>query len=98
MHTGRPQLRLIFTLVLVRRMACYLPAIPRGTSNVSKLIGDLACPACGSPALSYPGVLKDDEPVRCVACGEIVCTYGELKHHADRASKSGLTHSLLSGC
>jgi uncharacterized Zn finger protein len=61
-------------------------------------MGDLGCPGCGSPALSYPEVLKDDEPVRCAGCGEIVSTYGELKRRAEHASKSSLTHSLLSGC
>jgi hypothetical protein len=65
---------------------------------VSRLIGDFACPACGSPGLSYPGVLKDDEPVRCASCREIVSTYGELKRRAEQASKSSLTHSLLSDC
>jgi transcription elongation factor Elf1 len=36
---------------------------------------DFICPACGGPALVYPSVLEDNEPVTCANCGvDLRCT------------------------
>ena len=49
---------------------------------------DFKCPACGGPALVYPSVLENSEPVKCGNCGEFVSTYGELKQRFERALPS----------
>jgi hypothetical protein len=59
---------------------------------------DFGCPACASPALAYPTVLEDDEPVACTRCGEFVSTYAELKQRSKKALGSYLSHVPVSGC
>jgi transcription elongation factor Elf1 len=59
---------------------------------------DFKCPACGGPALVYPSVLENSEPVKCGNCGEFVSTYGELKQRFERALPSKSTGSPVSGC
>ena len=55
---------------------------------------DFGCPACGSPALVYPSVLEDNEPVACSCCGAFLSTYGEFKERAERV----LGSKQVSGC
>jgi hypothetical protein len=59
---------------------------------------EIECPVCLSPALVYPKVLEDDQPVTCFDCGAFVSTYGELKRRAERFSESKLTRVRVSGC
>jgi hypothetical protein len=59
---------------------------------------DFGCPDCGSPALVYPSLLEDDEPVACACCGSFVSTYGELKQRAERVLGSNPTRFPVSGC
>jgi hypothetical protein len=61
-------------------------------------MSELGCPVCLSPALVYPKVLEDDQPVTCSDCGAFVLTYGELKRRAERAPDSKLTRVRVSGC
>jgi hypothetical protein len=61
-------------------------------------MNDLGCPVCRSPALVYPSVLEDDQPVKCAGCGAFVFTYGEFKQRVERALSSNPTLSRLSGC
>jgi len=59
---------------------------------------DFGCPACGSPALIYPRLLEDDEPVVCSGCGAFVAKYGEFKRRAERAQRSQPADFQVSGC
>jgi hypothetical protein len=59
---------------------------------------DFRCPDCGSPALVYPKVLKDDEPITCSSCGALVFTYGELKRRSELVLASKNRRVPLSGC
>jgi hypothetical protein len=59
---------------------------------------DFGCTACDSPALVYPGRLKDDEPVACGRCGEFISTYGELKKRSESALASIPNRGPTSGC
>jgi len=58
---------------------------------------DLGCPACGSPALIYPRLLEEDEPVACSGCGTFVATYGEFKRRAELAQRSQPAGFQVSG-
>jgi hypothetical protein len=40
---------------------------------------EFMCEACGSPAVEYPAVLRDDAPMRCRRCKEIICTLDEFR-------------------
>ena len=55
---------------------------------------DFKCPACGSPALVYPKVLEDVEPVVCASCRAFVSTYGQLKERFEHSPR----HRIFSGC
>jgi hypothetical protein len=59
---------------------------------------EFVCSACGSPALSYPEVLYDDEPVVCACCGAFVSSYGELKQRTERIPNLNSIRSPVSGC
>jgi len=61
-------------------------------------MNEFGCPVCLSPALVYPKILEDDQPVVCAECGAFVSTYGELKRRAERAPSSTPTHVRVSGC
>jgi hypothetical protein len=61
-------------------------------------MNEFGCPVCLSPALVYPKVLEDDQPVTCADCGAFVSTYGELKRRAERAPSSKRTRVRVSGC
>jgi hypothetical protein len=58
---------------------------------------DFKCPTCGSPALVYPKVLGDGEPVVSASCGAFVSTYGELKERFEQ-SLCSTRRRLVSGC
>jgi hypothetical protein len=62
------------------------------------MINEFGCPVCLSPALAYPKVLDDDQPVSCADCGAFVSTYGELKRRAESAPSSKPTGVRVSGC
>ena len=59
---------------------------------------DLRCSACGSPALVYPSVLEDDEPVACANCGNFISTYGQLKRRSELTLDSNPSPGPVSGC
>ena len=61
-------------------------------------MNDFGCSVCRSPALVYPRVLKDDQPVTCAGCGTFISTYGELKRRAERVPSSSPTRFPVSGC
>jgi hypothetical protein len=61
-------------------------------------MNEFGCPVCLSPALVYPKVLEDDQPVMCAECGAFVSTYGELKRRAEHLPSSSPTHVGVSGC
>ena len=69
-----------------------------GTASVSDHMDDLECFNCGSPALTYPAVLEDDEPVVCANCGALVYTFGELKRRTKLVFDTNLESSRVSGC
>jgi hypothetical protein len=54
------------------------------------MMNKFGCPVCLSPALVYPKVLEDDQPVTCADCGAFVSTYGELKGRAEADRRSSL--------
>ena len=62
------------------------------------LMDDFECVACGCPAVVYPRVLSDDEPVACSRCGAFVSTYGQFKARAEVAERSNLARSAVCGC
>jgi len=59
---------------------------------------DLECFNCGSPAVTYPAVLEDEEPVVCANCGALVYTFGELKRRTKTVFDTALDSSRVSGC
>jgi hypothetical protein len=59
-------------------------------------MNEFGCSVCLSPALVYPKVLEDDQPVLCDECGAFVSTYGELKRRAEHAPTP--TNVRVSGC
>ena len=61
-------------------------------------MNEFGCPVCLSPALVYPKVLEDDQPVTCADCGAFVSLYGELKRRAENAPSSKPTGVRVSGC
>jgi DNA-directed RNA polymerase subunit RPC12/RpoP len=60
-------------------------------------MADISCPGCGSPALVYPAVLEDDQPVACANCGMFVFTYGDLKRRSQLVG-SNPRRPPVSGC
>ena len=58
----------------------------------------LECRACGGASVTYPQMLKDDQPVMCARCGAVVSTLGELKQRVDKRSDGKLRKGLISGC
>jgi len=59
---------------------------------------EFACHVCGCPAVVYPKVFQDDEPVTCAGCASFVATYGELKKRAERAIGSDPDGARITGC
>ena len=63
-----------------------------------RVMDEFGCPLCLSPALVYPTLLEDDQPVKCADCGAFVSTYGELKRRVEHTPSSNPTHVEVSGC
>jgi hypothetical protein len=85
---------LIIGLALEWDVLCYLLA-GQGGVRVG-IMDEFVCPGCDSPALSYPEVLHDDEPVVCACCGAFVSSYGELKQRTECVPNSNSIR--VSGC
>ena len=64
----------------------------------SWIMDNFECLTCGSPAVAYPRVLENDQPVACSRCGAFVSKYGEFKERAERAELSKPTRFPVSGC
>jgi hypothetical protein len=43
------------------------------------LAAEFSCHACGSPAVVFPDLLRDDAPVRCQRCRTVLCTLREFR-------------------
>jgi hypothetical protein len=67
------QVRLIFVLVSTTQVRCFPVVSSRGC-----VMNEFGCPVCLSPALVYPKILEDDQPVACAECGAFVSTFGEI--------------------
>jgi len=63
-----------------------------------RAMDEITCRVCGCPALVYPKILQDDEPVRCAGCGGLVSTYGEFKKRAERAMSADADGVRITGC
>jgi hypothetical protein len=42
--------------------------------SVSWVVNKFGCPVCLSPALVYPKVLEESQPIVCAGCGAFVAT------------------------
>ena len=69
-----------------------------GNAEEELVMDDFECVACGCPAVVYPRVLEDGEPVACSRCGAFVSTYGQFKARAEAAERSNWARSPVSGC
>jgi len=61
-------------------------------------VDEFVCRLCGSPAVVYPRVLDDDEPVACAGCAAFVSSFREFKERAERALRASLNGAPITGC
>jgi hypothetical protein len=40
---------------------------------------EFKCPSCGSPAVEYPNILRNDAPVKCQRCKAVICSLDEFR-------------------
>jgi hypothetical protein len=59
---------------------------------------EFACRDCGSPAVVYPRVFEDDEPVVWAGCAAFVSTYREFKERAERVLSGNPKGAPITGC
>jgi len=59
---------------------------------------EFACRVCGSPAVVYPRVFENDEPVVCAGCAAFVSTYREFKERAERVLSGNPKGAPITGC
>jgi hypothetical protein len=85
-------------MIIFRPCASEAGAVLSNIMEYECLMNEFACPVCLSPALVYPKVLEDDQPVVCAECGSFVSTFGELKRRLEHAPSSSPTDVGVSGC
>jgi hypothetical protein len=40
---------------------------------------EFRCLVCGSPAVEFPSILRNDAPVKCQRCRTVICSLGEFR-------------------
>jgi len=62
------------------------------------MMDEFACRGCDSPAVVYPRVFEDDEPVVCAGCALFVSTYREFKERAELVLSGNPNSVRITGC